>query len=51
LAVAALDKIFCRGTFHAMEARVVKNKLTRRASDHLPLLVDFHLTPGQPVET
>jgi endonuclease/exonuclease/phosphatase family metal-dependent hydrolase len=50
LAVAALDKIYCRGTFHAMEARVVKNRLTRRASDHLPLLVDFHLTAGQVIQ-
>jgi endonuclease/exonuclease/phosphatase family metal-dependent hydrolase len=44
LAVASLDKVFYRGGLHVRHARVVHNRLARRASDHLPLVVDFHLT-------
>ncbi|MBV8317368.1 MAG: endonuclease/exonuclease/phosphatase family protein [Planctomycetaceae bacterium] len=42
-AVASLDKAFARGGIAVRHARVVLNPLTRRASDHLPLVVDFHL--------
>ena len=30
-----------------LHARVVLTPLTRRASDHLPLVVDFHLEPAR----
>src|SRR5262249_7331589 len=39
--VAALDKVYRRGTVHIEEAGTVRTKLARRASDHLPLVVDF----------
>jgi endonuclease/exonuclease/phosphatase family metal-dependent hydrolase len=41
--VAALDKIYRRGPIHIEEAGTVRTKQTRRASDHLPLVVDFRL--------
>jgi endonuclease/exonuclease/phosphatase family metal-dependent hydrolase len=44
LAVAALDKAFYRGDLAIRHARIVRTPLTKRASDHLPLVVDFHLT-------
>jgi endonuclease/exonuclease/phosphatase family metal-dependent hydrolase len=46
LAVMALDKAFCRGDLVVQHARVVRSKLARRASDHLPLVIDFHLQNG-----
>jgi endonuclease/exonuclease/phosphatase family metal-dependent hydrolase len=44
LAVAALDKVFYRGSVHVRHAQVVRTRLARRASDHLPLVVEFGLT-------
>lgn len=44
LALGSLDKAFYRGEMHIRSARIVHSKLARRASDHLPLVVDFHLT-------
>src|SRR5262249_44064930 len=41
--VAALDKAFVRGPFEIRHARIVHSRLAREASDHLPLVVDFHL--------
>src|SRR5262249_9006737 len=41
LPVMALDKAFGRG-IHVRAARVVRTSLSRHASDHLPLVVDFH---------
>jgi len=41
--VGALDKLFVRGPIEIRNARVVRTSLARMASDHLPLLVDFHL--------
>jgi endonuclease/exonuclease/phosphatase family metal-dependent hydrolase len=41
--VVAIDKAFHRGGIVVREARVVRNALTHRASDHLPLVIDFHL--------
>lgn len=38
----SLDKAFHRG-LHIREAMVIRNPLAHRASDHLPLVVDFHL--------
>lgn len=43
LAVMALDKAFYRGKLFVRHARVVRGRLARRASDHLPLVIDFHL--------
>jgi endonuclease/exonuclease/phosphatase family metal-dependent hydrolase len=43
LAVASLDKVFYRGDFHIHSARTVRTRLARRASDHLPLVLDFDL--------
>lgn len=42
--VGSLDKAFCCEKIKPRHVRVVRNQLTRRASDHLPLVVDFHLS-------
>lgn len=47
LALGSLDKAFCRGKVFVRHARVVHSQLARRASDHLPLVVDFHLDLAQ----
>jgi endonuclease/exonuclease/phosphatase family metal-dependent hydrolase len=47
LPVSALDKAFARGPVHIRRAHVVHTALARRASDHLPLVVDFHLDGRQ----
>lgn len=44
-AVGSLDKAFWRGELFVHNARIVRNALSRRASDHLPLVIDFHLEP------
>ena len=44
LPLGSLDKAFTRGSFVFSHARVVRNRLTPHASDHLPLVVDFHLS-------
>ncbi len=41
--VWALDKAFVRGKVHVTRVHVVRGKLTRDASDHLPLVIDFEL--------
>jgi len=46
LPVASLDKAFCRGPVHVRHAHPVHTRLARRASDHLPLVLDFHLGPA-----
>ncbi len=43
LPVASLDKAFVRGPVEVRHARIVRSRLARDASDHLPLVVDFHL--------
>lgn len=43
LPLGALDKAFVRGRVAVRQARVVKTSLTKVASDHLPLRVDFHI--------
>jgi endonuclease/exonuclease/phosphatase family metal-dependent hydrolase len=45
LPVISLDKVFVRGAFEHCQARIVRSRLTRDASDHLPVVVDFHLKP------
>lgn len=46
LPVAALDKVFFRGAIELRHAHVFRSRLARRASDHLPLVIDFQLTNG-----
>lgn len=41
--VGSLDKAFCCAQVAVERAHVVKNVLTRRASDHLPLVIDCKL--------
>jgi endonuclease/exonuclease/phosphatase family metal-dependent hydrolase len=41
--VVSLDKAFARGPVEARHARIVHSPLARVASDHLPLVIDFHL--------
>ena len=43
LPLGSLDKAFYRGPVRVEDARVVHGRATRDASDHLPLVVDFHL--------
>ena len=43
LALGALDKAFVRGAIEVRTARVVRTSLAKAASDHLPLVIDFHL--------
>jgi endonuclease/exonuclease/phosphatase family metal-dependent hydrolase len=43
LPVASLDKAFIRGPLDVRHARIARSRLARDASDHLPLVVDFHL--------
>jgi endonuclease/exonuclease/phosphatase family metal-dependent hydrolase len=47
LALGSLDKAFCRGKVFVRHARVVHSRLAKRASDHLPLAIDFHLDAAQ----
>jgi endonuclease/exonuclease/phosphatase family metal-dependent hydrolase len=42
--MGSLDKAFCRGDVFVRAARVVRSAMAKRASDHLPLVVDFHLS-------
>jgi endonuclease/exonuclease/phosphatase family metal-dependent hydrolase len=44
LAVAALDKVFYRGSIQVRHTRVIRTSLARLASDHLPLVLDFDLS-------
>jgi endonuclease/exonuclease/phosphatase family metal-dependent hydrolase len=39
--VASLDKIFTRHGVRCLHKFVLRNRLTRDASDHLPLIIDF----------
>lgn len=42
LPVGSLDKVFCSGGIRISNLRVVRSKAAKAASDHLPLVVDFH---------
>ena len=44
LAMGSLDKAFCCDSVFVRSARIVRTALAKRASDHLPLVVDFHLS-------
>ena len=46
LPLAAIDKIYYRGGLNGVEPRVVRDRPARRASDHLPVVCDFHLDPS-----
>lgn len=46
LPVASLDKVFVRGPIAVEAASVTRTRLTRAASDHLPVTVDFTLRTG-----
>jgi endonuclease/exonuclease/phosphatase family metal-dependent hydrolase len=41
--LGSLDKAFVRGNIVLRQARIVHSAMARQASDHLPLVVDFHL--------
>jgi endonuclease/exonuclease/phosphatase family metal-dependent hydrolase len=45
--LAALDKGFFRGPVLLRHAKVVRSAMAKRASDHLPLVIDFHLASGE----
>jgi len=45
--LASLDKLFLRGAIHISHVHVLKNRLARQASDHLPLIADFNLHQDQ----
>jgi endonuclease/exonuclease/phosphatase family metal-dependent hydrolase len=42
----SLDKIFFRGTVRLVRSRRCRLALSRIASDHLPILADFHVVEG-----
>ena len=46
LPIGSLDKAFCCHCIEIHEARIVKNRISKDASDHLPLVIDFHLKTG-----
>lgn len=46
LAMGSLDKAFFRGPIEIQRAHVVRSVQARRASDHLPLVIDFSLNGG-----
>jgi endonuclease/exonuclease/phosphatase family metal-dependent hydrolase len=48
LALAALDKVYYRGHIDIHHARIVRSPKARLASDHLPLVLDFHLAGPTP---
>ena len=41
--LGSLDKAFIRGGIDVRTARVVRTSLAKTGSDHLPLVIDFHL--------
>ena len=43
LPIGSLDKAFVRGPVEVRQARIVRTSLAKTASDHLPLVIDFHL--------
>jgi endonuclease/exonuclease/phosphatase family metal-dependent hydrolase len=47
LRLGSLDKAFLRGALELRHAHLVLSRLAKQASDHLPLLIDFHLMPAE----
>ena len=50
LAMGSLDKAWARGDVTVRHAQVIRSKPARVASDHLPLVIDFHLNGAAPSE-
>lgn len=48
LPLGSLDKAFYRGAIDVRHASIVKTPVAKRASDHLPLVIDFHLMTSKP---
>jgi endonuclease/exonuclease/phosphatase family metal-dependent hydrolase len=48
LTVGALDKAFVRGNVTVRNVRIVRNPIAKLASDHLPLVIDFHIDAAGP---
>lgn len=48
LPMTALDKAYTRGPIAVRHARIARSRIARDASDHLPLVIDFHLEPQHP---
>ena len=48
LAMGSLDKVFVRGEIDVRHVFVVRSQMAKQASDHLPLVVDFHLADHGP---
>lgn len=46
--LGSLDKAFIRGAIDVHDAKLVRTPLSHVASDHLPLVVDFHLNGHVP---
>ncbi|MGE3817901.1 MAG: endonuclease/exonuclease/phosphatase family protein [Isosphaeraceae bacterium] len=46
LPTLSLDKAFSKGAVEVRHVKLVHSAMSREASDHLPLVVDFHLTNG-----
>lgn len=44
--VGSLDKAFIRGSIHVRQSHIVRGRTAAAASDHLPLVIDFHLRPS-----
>ncbi len=42
--VGSLDKIYLRGKIRVKRAHIVRSKLAKAASDHLPLVADLQFT-------
>lgn len=49
--VTALDKAFARGAIAIRQVRIAHSRLARDASDHLPLVIDFHLANQHKLES
>ena len=45
--MTSLDKAFARGGLVIRQIRIAHSPLARDASDHLPLVIDFHLEPAR----
>ena len=50
LPIASLDKAFVRGAIEIRHAHIIRSVVAHQASDHLPLVVDFHLCESPPSE-
>jgi endonuclease/exonuclease/phosphatase family metal-dependent hydrolase len=47
--MGSLDKAFYRGELEVRHAHIIRTAMAKRASDHLPLVIDFHLNGHGPV--